>query len=86
MHDPARPPAHDPVITWASGPRIRTLRTGQHGRTNPDRAIFRYHAACHDGWMGRQLGRYARPKPHRQSRYMIGLPVVLAELRRIVHR
>jgi len=28
----------------------------------------------------------AHPKPRRQSRYVIRLPVILAELRRIVHR
>jgi hypothetical protein len=28
----------------------------------------------------------ARPKPHRQSRYVIRLPAILAELCRIVHR
>jgi len=28
----------------------------------------------------------ARPKPRRQSRYVIGLPAILAELCRIVHR
>jgi hypothetical protein len=59
VHDPARLPAHDPVITWTSGPRIRTLQIGQRGRTNPDRTIFRYHADCHRGRMGRRsLGGY----------------------------
>jgi hypothetical protein len=56
MHAPARLPAHDPgdQLTWASGPRIRTLQIGQRARTNPDRTIFQYHADCHDGRMRRR--------------------------------
>ncbi len=37
--------------------------------------------------MAVQNGGYARaPKPRRQSRYVIRLPAILAELCRIVHR
>ena len=60
MHDPARLPAHDPVISSPGPvtPRIRTLQIGQHGRTYPDRTIFRYRADCHDGWMAPTIRRF----------------------------
>ena len=59
--------------TWTERSQVQMIRFGSPRNSQPigqDRV---------------QIVR-ARPKPRRQSRYVIGLPAILAELCRIVHR
>ena len=89
--------AEQPTVSGASGQVAQvfgTYRYARHARTWPTALATRRHndhfgtqwKRSSDDGAADHNGAYARPKPRRQSRYVIRLPAILAELCRIVHR